>query len=126
MTKDGILRAQYMITESTESTESVSPQIFSKPFNNKLWRKVTTQICNDIDFENLEAISPFGFELLNDKKFLQNNIRRLYCIEIFISKKMHIDGIMEIFNIDGYDISLQKETSPYTNKKFSYEDIKNL
>lgn len=51
------------------------------PFCNRTWRHFVKNICKKIDRNNLslQVISPFGFELLEDKKFLYKSIRRLYC-----------------------------------------------
>ncbi len=51
-------------------------------FNNGLWRQIITEACKITDqyFKvGLEIISPFGFEVLEDKKFLSNKLRRFYC-----------------------------------------------
>ena len=50
-------------------------------FCNKSWRYLLENICKKIDKNNmgLQVISPFGFELLGDKKFLYRSIKRLYC-----------------------------------------------
>ncbi|MBI3247917.1 MAG: hypothetical protein HYZ50_15545 [Deltaproteobacteria bacterium] len=52
-----------------------------KPFPIVMWRELLTKTCKQIDIYNvgLEVISPFGFELLEDKRFLYKNLRRLYC-----------------------------------------------
>ncbi len=50
-------------------------------FNNKLWRKITSDVCREIDVEKVgfEVISPWGFELLGDKNYLSKKLRRFYC-----------------------------------------------
>lgn len=46
---------------------------------------------------------------------------------IFIAKKMHIDAIQEILNVDGYDIRLTKNDSAQKeNRKLNYNDLSNL
>ncbi len=62
-----------MISESTNQK--------SITFCNESWRNFIKKICNLIDKDNigLQIISPFGFELLGDKKFLCKSIKRLYC-----------------------------------------------
>lgn len=51
------------------------------PFCNRTWRNFINNICNRIDKNRigLQIISPFGFELLEDKQFLFKSIKRLYC-----------------------------------------------
>lgn len=50
-------------------------------FSNENWRNLITRTCNKIDKYSigLQIISPFGFELLEDTKFLYRSIKRLYC-----------------------------------------------
>ena len=50
-------------------------------FCNKPWRDLLENVCKKIDKNNmgLQISSPFGFELLEDKKFLYRSIKRLYC-----------------------------------------------
>lgn len=45
---------------------------------------------------------------------------------IFIEKNMHIDGIQELINIDGYDIILKRQSRDTTNPIYHYQDIKYL
>lgn len=71
----------------------------SLSFCNKSWRNLLENICKRIDKNNigLQVISPFGFELLEDKRFLCRSIKRLYCyIGIPVNSK---------FNDDLYEIS---------------------
>lgn len=46
--------------------------------------------------------------------------------EVYIKKKMHIDGIEEIINVEGYEIKLEKTLLAHKNKTFSHEDLKAL
>jgi hypothetical protein len=46
--------------------------------------------------------------------------------EIYIKKQMHIDGIEELLNIDGYQINASKGSSLSKNKTYSHEDLKAL
>lgn len=50
-------------------------------FCNASWRNFIADICRQIDKNELglQIISPFGFELLEDKKFLYKSIKRFYC-----------------------------------------------
>src|SRR6185312_15365597 len=50
-------------------------------FNNQLWRNLTEDVCHQIDVnhQNFQVISPWGFEVTNDKKFLEKRLRRFYC-----------------------------------------------
>ncbi|MFU8797415.1 MAG: hypothetical protein ACNA7Y_01770 [Gammaproteobacteria bacterium] len=87
------------ITDQTTSDVAVlekpeTGDIFSTPaFNNANWRKLLSQVCEDIDVYNagIQAINPFGFEILEDKKFLAGNLRRFYC---YIGAPAHL-------NLDG-------------------------
>ncbi|HVY53306.1 MAG TPA: hypothetical protein VHA13_02185 [Gammaproteobacteria bacterium] len=51
-----------------------------KIFNNRFWRQILTEVCQKIDGQNigLQVISPFGFELLEDRNFFSRNLRRFY------------------------------------------------
>lgn len=46
--------------------------------------------------------------------------------EIFIQKKMHIDGMQEIKQVDGYSIKLEKSEVTETNATMGYDSIKAL
>tara|TARA_A100001011_G_scaffold312478_1_gene329926 strand:+ start:96 stop:374 length:279 start_codon:yes stop_codon:yes gene_type:complete len=46
--------------------------------------------------------------------------------KIFIDNKMHIDGIQEIQNIDGYDIQLSKSKSDQKNKTYNHYQVRFL
>lgn len=52
-----------------------------EPFPNKDWRNFLSKICKKIDKNQLglQIISPFGFEVFEDKNFLCKSIKRLYC-----------------------------------------------
>lgn len=45
---------------------------------------------------------------------------------IFKEKKMHIDGIQEINNVEGYQINLEKTDFRTENRILSYAEIKEL
>lgn len=46
--------------------------------------------------------------------------------DIFIQRKMHIDGIQEITNVDGYHIKLEKSDHQETNATLGYDAVKAL
>lgn len=46
--------------------------------------------------------------------------------EVFMRKKMHIDGIQEINQVEGYSISLHFDENKIENKIYSYNEIKQL
>lgn len=50
-------------------------------FNNYLWRSILDSIVADIDKTKtgVQVISPFGFEVTQNKRFLKSNLRRFYC-----------------------------------------------
>ncbi len=71
--------------------------LFSQPFNNGLWRKLLQGVCQEVDAQyalGLDVISPFGFELLEDKRYLYKNLKRFYCYV----------GFPEKANVDKHDI----------------------
>lgn len=49
-------------------------------FNNRKWRAMINEICLSLDpmTRSVHAISPFGFELTQDKKYLSGNLKRFY------------------------------------------------
>lgn len=49
-------------------------------FNNQMWRKLLKDTCSVLQSEHptISAISPFGFELLENKSFLHGQLRRFY------------------------------------------------
>lgn len=50
------------------------------------------------------------------------------CKEIFINKKMHIDGIQEISIVDGFKINIEKHDflANDENKTYNYDEVKAL
>lgn len=45
--------------------------------------------------------------------------------DLFVSRKMHIDGIQEIKEIDGYHVKLEKVGgNVMQNKVYTYDDVK--
>lgn len=63
-----------------EHSSKTHSGLFSTPFNNLLWRQLLSDVCHDMKgLYEIEVISPFGFELLEDKAFLHKKIRRYYC-----------------------------------------------
>lgn len=46
--------------------------------------------------------------------------------DIFQNKKMHIDGIQEINQVEGYSVNLQPSANEIENKIYSYNEIKQL
>ena len=48
------------------------------------------------------------------------------CKEVYVKRQMHIDGIEEIINVEGYEVKLEKSQHEYKNKTFSHEDLKAL
>lgn len=61
--------------------QDIEDPLFTPSFNNAAWRQLLSQVCQEIDVSHagLEVISPFGFEILENKKFLAGNLRRFYC-----------------------------------------------
>jgi len=57
---------------------------------------------------------------------IQSAKQRVMKKDIFIEKKMHIDGILEIKNVDGYEVNLSKKESSDENPTYNYAAIKNL
>jgi len=50
-------------------------------FNIRLWRRILSSIIATIDVNQvgMEVISPFGFEVMQDDRFLRSALRRFYC-----------------------------------------------
>lgn len=52
-------------------------------YNNKLdlssWRAIVQQSGDEMEIGNCQTITPFGFEVTNDKNYLSKNINRFYC-----------------------------------------------
>lgn len=85
------------------------------PFNNALWREIlnsTTEEVNSFFNLNIETISPFGFEVLMDKRFLYGILRRFYCYlgtKTSISEEIQLN-IIQYF----YEILMKKLSFKYT------------
>lgn len=71
---------KYRAKLTMDHSLKIQPGPFSTPFNNLLWRQLLAAVCNEMkNICEIEVISPFGFEPLEDKTFLSKNIRRYYC-----------------------------------------------
>lgn len=86
-----------MLSKSLHRQESLTT------FCNETWRNFVANVCKQIDKNNLglQIISPFGFELLEDKIFLSKSIKRLYCyIGVPANRKLDCDKfeISKIFS----------------------------
>ena len=46
--------------------------------------------------------------------------------EIYQSKNMHIDGMIEISTVDGYNVILEKQKCDSLNRAFGYAEVKTL
>ena len=44
----------------------------------------------------------------------------------FRKKKMHIDGIQELNSVDGYQVTLVKETGNNRSVSYSYDEVKKI
>jgi hypothetical protein len=67
---------------SSHETTNLHQDTQKVPFNNALWREILNSTTDEVNsFFNLdiETISPFGFEVLMDKRFLHGILRRFYC-----------------------------------------------
>jgi hypothetical protein len=74
--------------------------LVGEQFNNRLWRQILTEVCREVESapHELEIISPFGFELLGNKQFLQKKLRRFYCyIGISPEKSYDKNAILPAF-----------------------------
>lgn len=71
-----------VLITNTVGPISTTPQdeLLGERFNNFLWRKILDDTCTIVDTDNLglQVISPFGFELLEDKTYLSHRLRRFY------------------------------------------------
>jgi hypothetical protein len=52
--------------------------------------------------------------------------KKTFSMEQFKNKKMHIDGIKEISDVEGYAVTLQKSSNKNKSKVYSYNDSKKL
>ena len=68
------------------------------PFCNISWRNFINGICKKIDKNQLglQVISPFGFEVLEDKNFLYKSLKRLYCYIGVLNQKEFVCNPFEI------------------------------
>ena len=56
-----------------------STQCSTSHFNNSIWRNSINEAYKQLNYEGLlNIISPFGFEVLNNKKYLSGNLRKFY------------------------------------------------
>lgn len=56
-----------------------------------------------------------------DAKEAKNKIKNK---NMYINKMMHIDGLQEILEIDGYEIILKKSDENLINRTFSHDELK--
>ena len=52
--------------------------------------------------------------------------KKAFNMEQFKAKKMHIDGIKEISDVEGYKVVLEKSTTKNQSKVYSYNESKKL
>ena len=52
--------------------------------------------------------------------------KKIMSMSKFRNKKMHIDGIKEINNVDGYEVHLIKNPKQNKDKVYSYDESKKL
>ena len=52
--------------------------------------------------------------------------KKIMRMDEFRNKKMHIDGIKEITNVDGYEVHLPKNLQQKKSKVYSYNESKKL
>lgn len=87
-----------------------------EPFNNALWRELLNSTSDEVNYFfnlNIEAISPFGFEILMNRKFLYGNLRRFYC---YLGTKKNILDEMQAKVIQCfYEILIKKIASEYSS-----------
>lgn len=76
-------------------------------FNNSLWRSFLNKICLNVSkkfsVNDLEVISPFGFEIFEDTQYLKKNLRRFYCYIGIPHKHINIDS-KEVAKIFGDEL----------------------
>ncbi len=56
----------------------------------------------------------------------QSAKKKIMRMDEFRNKKMHIDGIKEITNVDGYEVHLTKNPQQKKSKVYSYNESKKL
>lgn len=81
---------QTLAATTIKKTISDSEKLMGIAFNNRLWRETLKQVCQSIDTHHLglEVISPFGFELLENKRYLSRKLRRFYA---YIGAPRHLN-----------------------------------
>ena len=52
--------------------------------------------------------------------------KKAFNMEQFKAKKMHIDGIKEISDVEGYKVVLEKSSTKNQSKVYSYNESKKL
>jgi len=52
--------------------------------------------------------------------------KKAFNMEQFKAKKMHIDGIKEISDVEGYKVALEKSSTKNQSKVYSYNESKKL
>ena len=52
--------------------------------------------------------------------------KKAFNMEQFKAKKMHIDGIKEISDVEGYKVVLEKSSTKNQSKVYSYHESKKL
>ncbi len=63
------------------------------------------------------------FVVASDAKAAKEQIKKK---DIFIRKKMHIDGMQEISHVDGYAIKLEQSDDDKPNTVMGYDSVKAL
>jgi hypothetical protein len=88
--------------------------ITSNGFDIQKWRSLLANAAIDQDCGDftLEVINPFGFEILNDKEFLNRNLKRFYCYIGAANKFNEPSILLATSFLD----SLYKHISSYDNR----------
>ena len=70
------------MTQLIPRTKQKKDPLIRKTFNNQFWRKTLSEVCRQIDSKNigLQVISPFGFEILENRNFFIKKFKTFLCI----------------------------------------------
>ena len=78
------------------------------------------------DKKNSDGFYEQHTSILTVTKSLYDAREKVKLKEEYIDKKMHIDGIKEIINVDGYDLELKKVSNPEEIINYSHHQIRFL
>lgn len=71
----------FQLTTKSPYTNPIEGLYQNGRFNIHLWRSILKELIDKIDQNKigLQIISPFGFEVMENDRFLESSLRRFYC-----------------------------------------------